>query len=281
MYRILIGFNGIGIGIIIALVVDNLNIVLIEGYDFLNIIISYFILFFIAMPLSLIVYTPIFNKIYDGKLYKFLLNWQYFVCTLYIITTIVLYDILAVSFFENEILNKITLINSYCILGMLIYLIFQTLEKNIDQYSDLRSFTSRIESYSGDKKKDNYHGKGVLMFQDDEKYEGNFLNGRFHGFGTYTYGPKSIDAGDKYEGYYKKGKKSGKGILKIGDWVYEGQFIDDLANGFGQMKFGNGDTYKGEFKDGKKHGYGTYKFATGEIDKGFYKNDIFVERDDD
>jgi len=269
------------IGFVQADFIDNLNIGLIEGYSGLNSTISFLILSFIALPLVFIAFTPIFDKIYNSKLYKFLLNWQIFVCTLYIISTFVLYDILAVAFFKNEILNKITLINSYCIIGILIYLITQIYEKKVDQYLDLKSFTSSIVSYAGDKKNNNYHGKGVLIFKDDEKYEGYFLNGRFHGFGTYTFGPKSISPGEKYEGYFKNGERSGKGILTHSDQVLDGYFINGQANGYGETKFGNGDIYKGEFKDGKKHGYGIYKFAAGEIDKGFYKNEMFVERDED
>lgn len=268
------------IGFVQADFIDNLNIGLIDGYDWLNSIISFFVLSFIAIPLGFIAFTPIFDKIYDSKFYKFLLDWQNFVFALYIITTLVIYDVLSVTFFKNETLNNVTLINSYFILGMLIYLAIQIYEKKVDQIMDLRSLTSRIESYSGNKKNNKYHGKGVLKFKNDEKYEGEFLKGQFYGFGTYTYGPKSTSAFEKYEGYYKKGKRSGTGILKTDDWVYEGQFIDDLANGYGQIKFGNGDVYKGEFKNGEKHGYGTYTFATGEIEKGFYKNDLFVERDD-
>ena len=92
---------------------------------------------------------------------------------------------------------------------------------------------------------------------------------------------KSISPGEKYVGYFKNGERTGKGVLTHNDQVLEGYFIDGHANGYGELKFKNGDTYKGEFKDGKKHGYGTYKFSTGEIDKGFYHNDWFVERDDD
>jgi hypothetical protein len=285
MNTILIGMKSFVICFLIGFVqadfIENLNIGLIDGYDWLNSVISFLILSFIALPLVFIAYTPIFNRIYDSKFYKFLLGWQNFVSTVYVITTLVIYDVLSVTFFKNETLNDVTLINSYCILGILIYLIFQTYEKKVDQIMDLRSFTSSIESYKGDKKNNKYHGKGVLMLKGDEKYEGEFLKGQYYGFGTYTYGPESISPGEKYEGFFKNGEKSGKGILTHSDQVLDAYFINGQANGYGEVKFGSGDSFKGEFKDGNKHGYGTYKFANGEIDKGFYKNDIFVERDDD
>ena len=277
--------KGIGIGLIIVLIqaafLDNLNIVLIEGYDFLNRIITFLILFSLALPLAVFAYTPIWNKFYSEDLYTFFMIWQNFVFTLYIITTFILYSILSVTFFENEIFNNIILINSYCFLGVFAYKLLQIYDKKSHQYFDFRFFVKNIESYSGDKKKNKYHGEGILILKNDEKYEGKFLKGKFYGFGTYTYGPKSTAPGEKYEGYFKNGEKSGKGVLTHSEQILDGYFIDGQANGYGEVKFEGGDTYKGEFKDGKKHGYGTYKHDTGEIHKGFYKNDMFVERDED
>lgn len=38
--------------------------------------------------------------------------------------------------------------------------------------------------------------------------------------------------------------------------TYEGQWKDNLFNGYGIMKYANGDIYEGYFKDGQCHGHG-------------------------
>lgn len=41
--------------------------------------------------------------------------------------------------------------------------------------------------------------------------------------------------------------------------MYEGQWKQNQQNGFGVMKYTNGDTYKGFFKEGQAHGHGSLK----------------------
>lgn len=41
--------------------------------------------------------------------------------------------------------------------------------------------------------------------------------------------------------------------------IYEGQWKDNQQNGFGILKYTNGDVYKGYFKDGLPHGHGSLK----------------------
>lgn len=41
--------------------------------------------------------------------------------------------------------------------------------------------------------------------------------------------------------------------------VYEGQWKENQQNGFGILKYSNGDIYKGYFKDGVPHGHGSFK----------------------
>ncbi len=50
--------------------------------------------------------------------------------------------------------------------------------------------------------------KGTRTIANGDKYEGEFLNGKFHGKGTYTYAN-----GDKYEGEFLNGKFTGKGTF--------------------------------------------------------------------
>ena len=44
---------------------------------------------------------------------------------------------------------------------------------------------------------------------------------------------------------------------------YEGEWENDLPNGFGTLQYLSGCSYKGEFKDGKPHGHGKFLLAYG------------------
>lgn len=43
---------------------------------------------------------------------------------------------------------------------------------------------------------------------------------------------------------------------------YEGEYKNDVKNGYGVYTYANGDVYEGQWQDGKKHGRGVYKYKT-------------------
>ena len=49
-------------------------------------------------------------------------------------------------------------------------------------------------------------GKGIIYFNNGDRYEGDFRNDKFEGKGIY------YKSGDRYEGDYRNGKREGKGI---------------------------------------------------------------------
>ena len=64
---------------------------------------------------------------------------------------------------------------------------------------------------------------GTKESKKGHKYVGEFLNGKFHGQGTYTYAN-----GDKYVGEWEKGKKNGQGIFTfISGKIEEGVWKKD------------------------------------------------------
>ena len=108
---------------------------------------------------------------------------------------------------------------------------------------------------------------------------------------------KSINSsGSTYIGSYINNKKNGKGKLIVPDkFVYEGNFKDDLFDGYGEYtskqynyygnylcgkKDGKGKEidliknveYEGNFKDDKKNGFGEEKTADGSIYIGEFKD---------
>ena len=75
------------------------------------------------------------------------------------------------------------------------------------------------------------NGKGVFVFSDGRKYDGNFKNKEMDGAGIL---------------YFKN------------ENVYEGDFLNNRIEGKGRYTFVNGDIYTGELKDGKFEGRGIF-----------------------
>ena len=140
------------------------------------------------------------------------------------------------------------------------------------------------------------NGEGCLKFKNGKIIEGNFIDGKLNGFGKYT-----DENGNYYEGEFTNGELNGNGkIIKIkeninnksmnstrkllnkviytgiiknfkkeglgkeicSDYIYEGNFQNDMKNGKGKINFINtGDFYEGEFTNDKITGYGKYIWA--------------------
>ena len=99
---------------------------------------------------------------------------------------------------------------------------------------------------------------GWYEFVDEvgNEYEGQFVNGLYHGFGTMLYTTATI-----YEGTWYEGKMDGSGkIYWDSGCLYVGEMKNDLMHGSGYMLYPMGDYYYGEFRDGQITGYGTKAF---------------------
>ncbi|UTW66665.1 hypothetical protein KFE94_00710 [bacterium SCSIO 12643] len=86
-----------------------------------------------------------------------------------------------------------------------------------------------------------------------------------NGFGKFK-----CDCGYIFEGEFRNGEKF-KGTLTKEDLVYIGEFKNDIAEGFGTMKYKDGSWYEGTFVGNVPHGYGTYSFGNGQM----YIGEIF------
>ncbi|CAD8145490.1 unnamed protein product [Paramecium pentaurelia] len=85
----------------------------------------------------------------------------------------------------------------------------------------------------------------------------------------------------QYQGLIVNGKKQGKGILT---WPlkenqkqqeqYEGEFDNNLFDGFGIYKWNDGKVYEGRWKQGKRHGYGKYQGINQKYE-GQFENDLY------
>ena len=146
--------------------------------------------------------------------------------------------------------------------------------------------------YFGQFFNDDMHGKGIIYLNNKIKYDGDFVNNKFNGFGKYYF-----ENGDYYIGEVKDDMQHGKGKLydKNGNIRVEGNFVNDHLNGIGKIYLEN-CYYISQFVNDKMVGkgelysnngtfLGEYYFINGKMvnaakkENNFYNN-IFQYFDD-
>jgi hypothetical protein len=110
------------------------------------------------------------------------------------------------------------------------------------------------DKYEGEFLNGKYHGYGRYIFKNGEIYEGYFANGKKHGKGKEIFTDGSV-----YEGELFENNRQGKGIFTIGDWKYVGDFKNHVREGKGILYYPNGSIYDGEFRNNVKSGTGVIK----------------------
>ena len=147
-----------------------------------------------------------------------------------------------------------------------------------DNDFDPKGFSSFYVSFALDKKLPFYegefvngkrHGYGVQYYSDGAIYKGEYKNDEMHGQGTFSW----LD-GHKYIGDFKFGNKDGKGsdFFVSGD-KYVGEYVKNKFEGKGTYFFRDGSKYIGDFKNDLYEGEGTYFWkSSGATYNGQYKN---------
>jgi hypothetical protein len=114
------------------------------------------------------------------------------------------------------------------------------------------------------------HGYGVLEFQNGEKYEGYFEYGDKSGKGIQTWSD-----GEFYDGYWKNSKYDGQGTYYSKKALTVGEWKENFVHGFSRIEFENGKIYEGEWKYGKFHGKGTYTWPDGKTYEGEWEDNEY------
>ena len=133
-----------------------------------------------------------------------------------------------------------------------------------------------------------FDGKGKLTWNDSE-YDGEFVEGKKHGQGTFTY-----PDGSKYVGDWQHDFKEGKGIMLSLDAEYDGSWSGNRRHGRGkQISFIHPaecrkkyphlhpdecrKVYEGDWVDGKRHGFGTFSFDGSKYEGEWQKDEYHGE----
>lgn len=92
-------------------------------------------------------------------------------------------------------------------------------------------------------------GRGIMVFANGDRYDGEFKAGQRHGCGTFT---------------FANGRQ------------YMGQFEADQFHGIGVWELETGDRYIGEFENSRCEGWGTFLFSDGSSKSGTWSDGNLV-----
>ncbi|MBN3311546.1 R10B1 protein, partial [Atractosteus spatula] len=113
--------------------------------------------------------------------------------------------------------------------------------------------------YQGDFQANVPTGHGVYTWPDGGCYEGQVWNGMRHGVGTHRCGSSNAS----YTGRWHLGKRHGKGAIYYnaeGTSWYEGDWVDNVREGWGVRCYSSGNVYEGQWKSSARHGRGTMRW---------------------
>ncbi|KAH9321041.1 hypothetical protein KI387_015680, partial [Taxus chinensis] len=124
--------------------------------------------------------------------------------------------------------------------------------------------------YEGEFYQGRCSGSGVYYYYMSGRYEGDWVDGKYDGYGVETWA-----RGSRYRGQYRQGFRQGFGVYRFytGD-VYAGEWSNGQSHGYGVHTCEDGSRYVGEFKCGVKHGLGYYHFRNGDT----YAGEYFADR---
>ncbi|HSB97497.1 MAG TPA: hypothetical protein VLC91_13655 [Spongiibacteraceae bacterium] len=105
-------------------------------------------------------------------------------------------------------------------------------------------------------------GIGEVTFNNGDRFNGEFKNGRIDGKGTWTSGT----SGNTYTGNWRNGRRAGEGTYNWahGTQQYVGEWADDKRQGQGTFTWANGDRFEGEFRNNQQY-TGTFYTAGGKV----------------
>lgn len=105
-------------------------------------------------------------------------------------------------------------------------------------------------------------GAGEVLFNNGDRFSGEFRAGRIDGKGTWTSGT----SGNTYTGNWRNGRRDGEGTYSWsqGTQRYVGEWAGDKREGRGTFTWANGDRFEGEFRNNQQY-TGTFYSSSGKV----------------
>jgi tetratricopeptide (TPR) repeat protein/uncharacterized alpha/beta hydrolase family protein len=117
-------------------------------------------------------------------------------------------------------------------------------------------------------------GKGVMLFSDGMKYNGQFRRSCRHGYGVGSYSDRSI-----YYGSWHRNVRHGHGTMIFTDGTkFIGSWKANKRHGRGTMIFTDGSKFIGIFAKDMRHGKGTVILADGTQYNGIWRRHQMISR---
>lgn len=120
---------------------------------------------------------------------------------------------------------------------------------NLSNQQPSHQYSSGVEYYGEFAGGAPVNGRGVMVFTNGDRYDGEFEDGDRNGCGTFT---------------FANGRQ------------YMGQFRTDQFHGVGVWQLENGDRYVGQFRNSKCEGWGTFLFTDGSSKSGTWEDGSLV-----
>ena len=125
------------------------------------------------------------------------------------------------------------------------------------------------DKYYGNFKKGKKDGVGVFFFKNGTKYLGEWKKNKMEGYGIYYF-----STGAKYEGYFKANQRNGPGILTTKDGtIYKSIWKDGIISDYGKIFYSDGRKYDGYIHKFSKEKKGSLKNSNGDLFEGDFIDD--------
>ena len=153
--------------------------------------------------------------------------------------------------------------------GLYVQLIYKGEFNTFFQFHGHGLHLKNDNKYEGNWKNGKKHGHCVVHFSNGDMYKGNFEDNKKHGYGVYT-----LSNGNRYDGNWKDDKRHGQGVYKSQKSYFKGSYFNDMKSGFGTEISSNGEKYNGSYLNNKRHGPGFLQFSTGAFFTGRFEKNI-------
>jgi hypothetical protein len=112
--------------------------------------------------------------------------------------------------------------------------------------------------YEGEFANGQFHGEGIITWENGRTLQGTYVDSVLNGKGIYTTVNSDGEVIIRYEGWFVNGKYHGEGTLEYTDQngipsVYVGNFVDNVFHGEGRIYRRGQHSHEGVFENGDLH----------------------------